>query len=229
MCHPRAVGALLLLCLISLSPLAIAQKPTGQFARIVVIQPKPDHAEAFAAGYERHLVWHKANKDPWSWHGWTFVLGERLGLFMDGTFGHTIDEFDHAVDPTGDAADNNTNVVPHADFLSHGIYERLEAASSGPLLPDASPYMALHTYIVVPGQEAAFERSITEAAKHPNRQPMSWYKARVGGPVTQYLLVRPAQSFATGGLLADVSIPAGLVQQAKSELLRYQPQMSYTP
>lgn len=229
MCHPKAFGALLILCLTALAPSAIAQKPTGQFARIVVIQPKPDHAEAFAAGYQRHLTWHKTNKDPWTWHGWTFVLGERLGLFMDGTFGHAANDFDHAVDPTGDAADNTTNVTPHADFLSHGIYERLEAASTGSLLPDASPYLVLHTYLVAPGHEAAFEKHIATAAKQPNQPPLSWYRARLGGPVTQYLLMRPAQSFAAGGLLEDIAIPAGLVQQAKSELLRYQPQMSYSP
>jgi len=227
--NPRTFSTLLLLCLTAVPPLAIAQNPSGQFARIVVIQPKPGHAEAFTAGYERHLAWHKANQDPWTWHGWTFVLGERIGLFMDGTFGHAASDFDHAVDPAGDAADNATNVTPHADFLSHGIYERLEAASIGALLPDASPYLALHTYLVAPGQESAFEKAIIAASKQAARQPLSWYKARVGAPVTQYLLVRPAQSFAAGGLLDDIAIPAGLVQQARSELLKHQPRLSYTP
>jgi len=69
-----------------LAPSAQAQPTAGQFARMVVIKPKPGQAVNVTAGYERHLVWHKNNKDPWTWHGWTFVLGDRIGQFMDGAF-----------------------------------------------------------------------------------------------------------------------------------------------
>jgi hypothetical protein len=214
----------------ALSPLSFAQpQTTGQFARIVVLQPKLGHAAEFTTGYKRHLLWHKENHDPWTWHGWTFVLGERIGQFMDGTFGHAAVDFDHAVNPAADAADNNKHVTPHADFVGHGIYERLETASTGSMLPDTSPYMALNTYTVTPGQEAAFEAAIIEFSKSAKERPLSWYKLRVGGPIAQYLLVRPAQSFSNGGLLGDIVLPPGLVQQTKSELLRYQPQMSYIP
>lgn len=226
---PRTASIVLALSLIVASPLAFARQETGQFARIVIIQPKPGHSDEFTAGYKRHLLWHKENKDPWTWHGWTFVLGERIGQFMDGTFGHAAVDFDHAVHPAADAADNAKNVMPHADFVSHGIYERLDAASVGAILPDTSPYMVLNTYTVAAGQEAAFMASIIDHSERTGPQRLSWYKLRVGGPITQYLLVRPAQSFSAGGLLDDIALPPGLVQQAKSELLRYQPQMSHVP
>lgn len=229
MCVSRVASVLLFLSLMALSPLSFAQESAGEFARIIVIQPKTGHASEFTAGYKRHLLWHKENKDPWAWHGWTFVLGERIGQFMDGTFGHAASDFDHAVNPAADAADNGQNVTPHADFVSHGIYERLAAASTGTMLPDASPYMTLHTYVVAPGQEAAFENAIVEFAKRAKHPPLSWYRLRIGGPIAQYLLVRPAQSFSASGLMDDVALPPGLVQQAKSELLRYQPQMSHVP
>ena len=229
MCFSRFASVSLFLILMVISPLSMAEEVAGQFARIVVIQPKAGHANEFSAGYKRHLLWHKENKDPWTWHGWTFVLGERIGQFMDGTFGHAVEDFDHAVNPAADAADNSQNVTPHANFVSHGIYQRLEAASTGAMLPNTSPYMALHTYIVTQGQEAAFEAAILEFSKHAKHQPLSWYRLRVGGPTAQYLLVRPLQSFSASGLLDDIALPPGLVQQAKSELLRYQPQMSYIP
>lgn len=207
---------------------ASAQTAPGEFARVVVLKPRPDQAAAFAAGYERHLAWHGDHQDPWTWRGWTFVLGERIGQFMDGTFGHALANFDRAVDPAGDAADNAANVSPYADFVSHGVYERLPAASAGAALPDASPFIVLITYLVVPGQEAAFEAAVSRIAKDTS-QRMSLFRLRVGGSVSQYLLMLPAPSFAGGAGLSPLRVPAGLVQQAQSELLRYQPQLSYLP
>jgi hypothetical protein len=211
------------------SPLSHAQNSPGQFARLVILEPRPGLRSEFTAGYQRHLVWHKNNKDPWTWYGWTFVLGERLGQFMDGTFGHAITNFDHAIDPTGDSADNDRNVSPYADFVSHGIYERLETASTGALLPDASPFMALNTYTVVPGQESSFEFAITNSAKLSENQRLSWYKLRIGGQLSHYLLVRPVQTFSGSGALPEIELPAGLVQHVQSELLRFQPTLSYEP
>ena len=221
-----ALTALLLLSWISSSP--HAEQLPGEFARIVILKPKADQAAAFAAGYERHLAWHRDKDDPWTWRGWTFVLGERVGQFMDGTFGHALANFDQAVDPAADIADNAVNVTPYADFVSHGVYERLPAVSAGAALPDASPFLLLHTYVVVPGQEAAFETAVARVAKGSG-QRMSLFRVRVGGPVSQYLLMRPAQSFSGGAALTPLRLPAGLAQQAQSELLRYQPQLSYVP
>lgn len=212
-----------------LSPLAHAQHVPGQFVRVVVLKPKSGQADNFTAGYERHLAWHKNNKDPWTWYGWTFVLGERIGQFMDGTFGHAATDFDHAIDPAGDAADNNRNVVPYADFVSHGVYQRLEQASRGALLPDSSPYMVRATYTVASGLESAFELAIAERATKAADQRMSWYKLRAGGQLHQYVLVRSAQSFSEGALLPEIRLPRGLVLNAQSELLRYQPKLSYVP
>ncbi len=211
------------------SSLSHAQSAPGQFARIVILKPKPGQASEFSAGYKRHLGWHKSNNDPWTWHGWTFVLGERTGQFMDGTFGHALTNFDHAVNPAADSADNDVNVSPYADFVSHGIYERLEAASSGALLPDASPFLALSTFTVRPGHEPTFEAAIARLAKRPGGQRVSWYKLKVGGPLSQYLLMRPVQTFSGGAALPEIELPVGLVEHAQSELLRHQPALSYAP
>lgn len=81
-------GAVLLSGLVFSAPAGAQQ---GDYARMVVIDPKPGQDQAFADGYRRHLRWHEENHDPWSWHGWTFVLGERMGQFMDGTFDHAPD------------------------------------------------------------------------------------------------------------------------------------------
>lgn len=73
------LSAIVLAFLCHVSP-AMAQQvsPTGPFARIVVLEPKPGQRDAFVAGYERHIEWHRRENDPWTWYGWSFVLGERI-------------------------------------------------------------------------------------------------------------------------------------------------------
>ena len=103
---------LLAASLLLLSAQAFAGPAAGPYARMVVIEPKPGQGAAFEQGYQRHLEWHRKAGDSWTWHGWSFVLGERIGQFMDGTFGHAAANFDAPVQPAGDAADNAVNVVP---------------------------------------------------------------------------------------------------------------------
>lgn len=216
-------GAVLLLA-IAFSNGADAQQ--GEYARMVVIDPKPGLDQAFADGYRRHLQWHAENRDPWSWYGWTFVLGERMGQFMDGTFDHAPDALDRAIKPAEDAADNRQNVNPHAEFVSHGVYRRLPGLSTGQTLPDASAFLVLDTYTVHPGSEARFE---AEMEKHESRADQSWFRLVIGGPQSQYVLMRRAASWADAVAHAPLTVTEGLVESHQSELLRFQRDMSYFP
>lgn len=233
-----ARAALLLLPVLPLSvsgaPLA-AQSPAvvaepGPYARIVTIAPKPGQDSAFEAGYARHIGWHRANRDPWTWYGWSFVLGPRMGRFMDGSFGHAAADFDRSVNPEGDGADNDVNVSPYADFVSHGVYRRLESASRGAVLPDTSSYLALATYQVAPGREAEFEAAIAapavSAGANPSTDRWSWYRLEIGGAGSEYLLMRGAPSW-EGAVAAmarpGLRPPPGVVATVTTELLRYRP------
>lgn len=226
------LAASLLLC----SASAFAQQPaSGPFARMVVIQPKPGQDAAFEQGYQRHLEWHRKAGDRWMWYGWSFVLGERLGSFMDGTFGHAAANFDAAVQPAADAADNAANVAPYAEFLSHGMFRRLETASVGQPLPDTSAYLAMTTYTVAPGDATAFERQLVARATRPpgsgGSERYTWYRLQIGGEGAQYVLLRAAPSFGAAADLPEV-LPIGtgpMLRGVRSELLRYRAEMSYLP
>lgn len=234
---------LLAASLLVLSTNAFAQPAAGPFARMVVIQPKPGQGTAFEQGYQRHLEWHSKANDRWTWYGWSFVLGDRLGMFMDGTFGHAAANFDAAVQPAGDAADNAANVVPYADFLSHGVFRRLDGASVGLPLPDASPFLAMATYTVAAGDETAFERQLEAGAAKPGQgraatsagangaSRYTWYRLQIGGSGPQYVLMRAAPSFAAAAELPEVLPPGAraMVRSVRTELLRYRAEMSYAP
>lgn len=220
-------ASLLMLSLFAHTPATHAQD--GTLARIVVIQPKPGQAAAFEAGYQRHVEWHRKNGDSWRWYGWTFVLGHRLGQFMDGTFGHTSADLDAAIKPAEDRADNAVNVTPYADFVSHGVYERRASASRGDPLPDTSAMLVLETYEVAPGQEGAFEKALLQSTKLAGIARYTCYKLRIGGSRSEYLVMRAATSFGNAASLPPIEIPPGIVVRATSELLRYQPALSYEP
>lgn len=199
----------------------------GPYARMVVIAPKPGQADNFEKGYERHLVWHRDAKDTWTWFGWSFVLGDRINQFMDGTFGHSAADFDLAVQPAADGADNKVNVVPYADFLSHGMYQRMDAMSAGQPLPDTSQFLALTTYQIVPGREQAFEQAVAAGRNQAGRQ--TWYRLQAGGQAPQYVLMRAVPSFGAAATLGTPYSLAGIVANVRNELLRYRPTLSYHP
>ncbi|TFW15635.1 hypothetical protein E4L96_17950 [Massilia arenosa] len=218
---------------------AAAQAPVpqpGPYARMVVIQPHAGQATAFEAGYQRHLEWHRGAQDRWTWYGWNFVLGDRLGKFMDGTFFHAAEDFDDPVRPADDGADNVRNVEPYADFESHGIYERLASVSAGAPLPDTAPYLAMTTYFVAPGAAPRFEEILrAQARAQPAGSRFSWYRMTVGGEAPAYVLLRAVPSFGAAAHLTDwfagARPPAatGVVTRVRAELLRYAPKMSYHP
>lgn len=221
---------LLAVSLLILSTQATAQTAPGPLARMVTIQPRPGMAPEFEKGYRRHLEWHRKAGDSWTWHGWSFVLGERLGMFMDGTFGHTASSFDSAVQPAADAADNAVNVTPYADFASHALFRRLDGASVGQALPDASAFLALATYSITPGEEAGFERLLA-ARRHRAAagQRFTWYRLENGGTGPQYVLMQAAASFGAAAALPAVAPTGPMVRSVRTELLRYRADMSYSP
>jgi hypothetical protein len=96
--------------------LAIGQSNT--IAQFAIWKPKEWQAQNFENGYKQHLSWHKANDDKWSWYGWYFVSGSRYGQFVDATFDHDWADFDNAVRPTDDMADNRIHVFPFGSVQS---------------------------------------------------------------------------------------------------------------
>lgn len=87
----------------------------GQFA---IWKPKDGQLQNFENGYKQHLNWHKTNGDKWGWYGWFVVSGSRYGQFVDATFDHSWADFDKAVKPLEDIADNRLHVFPFGDVQS---------------------------------------------------------------------------------------------------------------
>ena len=226
------------LLVISFSAFNLANAQTQSAARIVVIKPRAGMQREFEAGYKRHLEWHRQNKDTWTWYGWQIISGDRFGYFMDGTFDHNWTDFDRAVAPAEDAADNFLNVAPYGDFLSLSHYELVTAVNQGNLLERRTPstFIELVHYQLHPGTEAAFENAIRQMESRQaaaKGAPRAWYKLVSGGPLPSYLLMIAVNKLSElGELGSDASLLRQVkasVKEMKSETLRYRSDLSYLP
>ena len=247
---PLLLSALLAAPSVLAVPAALeAQTSEGRVARMAVLRPKEDMQAEFEAGYRRHLEWHRAQDDPWAWYGWQILTGDRIGWFVDGTFGHAWADLDRAVAPAEDAADNAENVAPYADFATHAVYRLRPELSSTRRTP---PFVELITVEVVPGRERAFERlarRIHRALDASRSSEHAVYELVNGSSARHYLIMLPRERLADlewsprgfAGLLqsapgtADdgdgaVGLPANSsIRAIRSELLRYRPDLSYIP
>lgn len=244
---------LALIVLLLLATAVIAQQSTGSAARIVVIKPKEGMQRQFDEGYKRHLDWHRQNKDTWTWYGWQVITGDRLGYFVDGTFGHHWDNFDRAVAPAADAADNAVNVAPYGDFLSVAQFILLPEVSRNRLLEEGSPspFIEVLYYHLYPGKESEFERILRKAHEaHGRVKPprlYTWYKLVSGGNHPMYMLMLPysklsdfrlsekpftavlEEVFPQNESRALLESLRGTVRDVRSETFRYRADMSYFP
>src|SRR5690606_35560733 len=103
-----------------------------------------------------------------------------------------------------------------------------------------SPYLAMTTYRVEPGHEAAFEALVAErACVRESGARFTWMRLVIGGEAPQYLLFRPGSSFGEAARVGDffgaggacesaASLP-GTVRAVRHELLARQADLSYAP
>jgi len=222
--------------LIGGSLLSAAQ--SANVARIVMWQPKPEKHENFEAGYKRHLEWHRAHKDPWTWLGWTIVSGDRADVFVDASAFHAWSDFDSPVSPKEDAADNATNVDPYADVRSIVTYEAVPEATRITAEQLRSPLLDFVYFDIAPRSESAFEQVAARSLTAFGKDPYVLFRPANGS--NEYLLLFPAAKMSdlqSHAKLLRVMLAAiqkqsandEIVRRYHTELARFRADMSYIP
>lgn len=222
-----SVPALALIALAT-SSLAAQQNATG--AVLVLYQIKPGMTRDFELGDQRHLDWHRAQKDPWIWPGWTVESGERQGWFLDATFFHAWTDFDNPVaNPSGDGANWSVNVEPYADVRSIARYDGIPSLTTLRTENLSASLMTVCYVTVHPGAGPRFESAIAAGLRAANVPHM------VLRPVTgdaEYLIMLAAQK--TADLPADAELLETVMQTAgqfvdltHTETWSYRPELSY--
>ena len=65
---------------------ALAADRAGDLAIINTHTPKPGATAKYEAARVKHMAWHKAQKDPWSWLTWEIVSGDASESFSASKF-----------------------------------------------------------------------------------------------------------------------------------------------
>jgi len=153
---------------------------------------KPGHAQAFEDGYARHLDWHRAANDPFHWYGWYVSTGPNVGRFVDGTFGLSFAAFDARVDPAGDRADGERNLLPHVEPVDRSVWRHRRDLGGGDFLERAERVRMLEVrrYVLRAGADATFEAALGDGGSS------AWYELVVGGDAPAYLRITPRAGFA---------------------------------
>lgn len=174
----------------------------GSAAFLFTYRPKPGHEADFDEGYRRHLAWHARAGDPLAWYGWYVTAGERLGVFIDGSFGTTFGAFDARVDPAADAEDFARTAGPFADALSRSVYRLRRDLSTAEPLESRTPPAAFDVVHIVAraGQQPRIERTLSALKARAGRERAApryaWYSLVVGGEQPSYLLLIPRERWA---------------------------------
>lgn len=243
-------AALLGLSLAAAGPAAAAGSETdsrasgGDLGRLTIIEPKEGMGREFEEGYKRHLEWHRRNDDPWSWLGWTIVMGERPGTFVDASFDHSAADLDAPIAPAEDRADNRLNTLPYAARVETYVVRQRRDLSPGLGDPAEHAMLQLFEYGVDPTRYGDFVEALSELRSSQSDVPFTWLEFVNGGEHARFWLLLPAAAFSELSLSGVDLLPAALssglgeetlgllrssVRQLRSEVLRFRPELSYSP
>lgn len=167
--------------------------------------PNEGQQELFDEGYRRHLEWHRQHNDPLPWYGWYVTSGDRIGLFIDGSFGIPFSAFDRRVDIAEDGADAAQNVSPFSKPAFRRTYILRRDLSTGSPLEDRNPSSSIQVlfYKLRPGKATAFEnvlQKLRSALETAADAPVhTWYQLVIGGAHPTYMLMIPREDWTSYG------------------------------
>lgn len=215
----------------------LAQEPS--IASFNIFFPK----EGFSENYQKHINWHRQNKDPWTWYGWQILTGPRQGYVFEGTTGHRWADFDHRLKPEEDRADADRTVMPYiAPSLTDHVswvttyWQELATYSNHPKHRSDDAYQLVYNVRVIPGMEEAFTKWLDRWVKNAKKRDLAFltYRCINGGELPLYMIWIAADKFeAMEKSTAFYDDHAGemvaCVRSVESELMRYRPEWSYFP
>ncbi|MDB5674121.1 MAG: hypothetical protein JWM65_1103 [Sphingomonas bacterium] len=231
----RRFATPMILTLLSATPALAQRAPDDARVGFLYSYEVRDPA-AFEKGYRAHLDWHRKIGDRLAWYGWHVVAGDRIGQFVDGTFGATLAEIDARPALSEDGANFAQTTAPYVHASRQMVLSLLPGASGSTLLEDRQPAGFLDVYFVDvdPAKAGAFEKALIA---HRASARGSWYRAILGGRLPSYILMVPRTSWtdlAAGGgrpvtLAGAPPWLGGFVTGIRSEVWRYAADLSNVP
>jgi hypothetical protein len=185
--------------LFSMAPVfPVLAQQTNNLAIINVQIPKPGMAKQYEAARAKHMGWHKAQKDTWSWYVWEVVSGDNTGTYVVGSFGHAWKDLDGREKfDKADIADVAATMGPTLAHSALSYWAERADLSLSPSTPSSTPapLIAITNYLLHPDGVNDFidaVKKVNDGIKKTNYAvpgPSRWYQLINGGEAPTFVLV----------------------------------------
>ncbi len=173
----------------------------GDAAFLFAYSVKEGQMNNFVEGYKKHLQWHMDKNDPLPWYAWFVFTGNRLGLFIDGTFGISFEAFDNRVAPREDYQDFLKTTAPFVDANFRQVLQLKRDLSTIFLLEEQKPTSQIDIFHIElhQGTEVDFEKLIrdivSKISKSSEKVNFTTYKILSGSEHPKYIVMAPRNNF----------------------------------
>jgi hypothetical protein len=171
--------------------------------RIYFSTPKPGATQQFEAGRKKHMQFHGAQKDTWSWRTYAIQTGDNAGTYVTSACGHSWKDFDDWEQRMGkaDTADGEQNLTPYIQSGRNAFYVYRADMSLAPLNQPVLPMTSVTIYVLHPGAAPDFTAAITKInnvlSKQPNWPKTSgWLQLVNGGEGPTFVLLNSRRNWA---------------------------------
>ena len=240
---------LVLVCLTA--TLGLAQATPAKVCEVHVDKVKPGMTAQYEQGRAKHMAWHKAQNDSWSWETWEITTGEDSGNYLIATCNHGWQDFDAREKfNVADGANALSTMGPYmtADLMTY--YTVRPDLGPPSKTPEPPPYLSvIHFHLKPEGVLDFYEgvRKVGEANTKTNTpsHPSTWYSLANGGRGPEVVLVQERKSIGDMGSGSDKTLDEIMKEaygdqgatlmsnlrkgyySSRSELLHYRPDLSY--
>jgi hypothetical protein len=226
----------------------------NNLCRIYFSVPKPGAAQQYEAGRQKHMQFHRAQKDTWTWRTYLIETGNNAGTYVSSTCGHSWKDFDEWEQRMGkaDTADGAQNMTPYVQSGRNGFYVYRADMSLAPPNQPPLPLTSVTVYVLHPGAAPDFTAAIKKITDVLSKQPnwpktSGWLQLVNGGEGPTFVLLTSRRNWADFAPLPKT--PMDVVNEALgkeaadavfktirdstknlfTEAAQYRPDLSYEP
>ncbi len=233
--------------------LAAAQNaPQESVCEVHVNKVKPGMTSQYEQGRAKHMAWHKAQNDSWSWNTYEITTGPDTGNYLVSSCGHAWKDFDAREKFNANDSLNATTTMGNtlaAETMS--LYVLRSELSATPKPGAMPPYLSVVFFHLKPEAVTDFRngvKQVSEAYTKTNtpRHASYWYTLVSGGAGPEMVLVQERSSIGDMAPMTDKSLDDMMkeafgdqgattmntlrkaIYHTDSTLLHYRPDLSYT-
>ena len=174
----RFVPAVLLFFTLALLP---APGESQDIARWWEFTPKAETSAGFEEALKAHMEYRASLGDPWTWEVFEVAVGEDVGTFQVGSWGHTWADFDayEAWDgATAAGAHFGATVSPLLEDMTSTVTQDNAQITRPPPDPNAAPNLVnVTTFYLNPGQISAFNENLMKFHEAIGKAELPFYYA----------------------------------------------------